>query len=244
MDSRIREALEKIRTAEAYGGLGCAVHRLLKEAREALSILTADPEPCEDAHRLADGIVWDLLQTKGYGHQATKIAKLIDSYASRLVQEARTDERAIVEREVAAKLSDPAAVYVNALRGTIDVSEVRADERKRWTAILDRAMEFVRIYAKDNPKWTPVGMSEQDPHGVHALVAEISALLQGTEPAQGSEDVDMIEDAALIGEAIKSLYHWSSGQAMTTFTQRTDVGLNALVALDRLVARLKEGNRG
>ena len=74
-------------------------------------------------------------------------------------------------------------------------------------------------------------MSEQDPHGVHALVAEISALLQGTEPAKFSEDVEM--DIELINEVLSEYGNKSIKEIRS-----------AISAFDRLVARLKEGNRG
>lgn len=89
MDNKIKEVLELVVDKLE----DCDQATALKIARNALSLLTVDPDPREDAQRLADGIVWDLLQTKGHGWQAAKIAKEIEAYASRLGQKARADER-------------------------------------------------------------------------------------------------------------------------------------------------------
>ena len=226
MDSRIREALEKIRTAEAYGGLGYAVHRLLKEAREALSLLTAEPEPCEDCGDiLAEIMAHSVMQDEdGYSARflltSGQAVSKIDAYSSSLTQEARADERVTVEREVAAKLSDPVAVYANALRGTIDVSEVRADERRRCA---DR-VEAERI-TPENTDGALLG--EGDAAYNRAIDHAKAAILQGTEPAKVREDVEM--DAELVLDVLREYDNKSIAEIR-----------RAIAALDRLVARIKE----
>ena len=147
--------------------------------------------------------------SKGLARIRADAVKAERENASRLAQEARADERAIVEREVAAKLSDPVVVYTNALRGTIDVSEVRADERRRFA---DSVREEITRHAV---AWIIANKNTEmmDLTDVNECVESImsvyrydhdDALLQGTEPAKVSEDAEMIEDAALIGEAIKT----------------------------------------
>jgi hypothetical protein len=167
------------------------------QVNEIISLLTAEPAPCESCkfyegceHTFEHKPMPNLdarevfRKINGYGcDDEDEGTAIIDAYASLRDQKARADERkrdiagevwdmladhlpatgrtaiydmirehfpipailqgterAIVEREVAAKMSDPVAVYANALRGTIDVSEVRADERRRCA---EAAVAFV-----------------------------------------------------------------------------------------------------
>jgi hypothetical protein len=178
------------------------------------SLLTAEPEPRGDARELL-GAMFRTIRELGYREPPLTLRKetseacvqLIESYASRLAQEARADERAIVEREVAAKLADPVAVYANALRGTIDVSEVRADERRRIEETEKHGMRFIdatpdsgyvlRIlqayiddsYYSDNTVGLPpenrmVKIMNETREKRNGLLRSAIAILQGTEPAE------------------------------------------------------------
>lgn len=90
MDSRIREALEYV---FGYNAKGEAVPDM-RPIMEALALLTAEPEPCEDARVIAGKV-------QGCNHDSAECVMLpfddavalIDAYASRLAQEARADER-------------------------------------------------------------------------------------------------------------------------------------------------------
>jgi hypothetical protein len=184
MDSRIREALEYIQCLDINPkttSLSATkrVRMAATKAAEALSLLAAEPEPCEDACELAVKVEeistsYRRREIRTKEEMIERSARIIDAYASRLAQEARADERAIVEREVAAKLSDPHSVYANALRGTIDVSEVRADDRRLdiagevWDLLVDHLPASGRTAIYDK-------MRETFP---------IPAILQGTEPAK------------------------------------------------------------
>jgi hypothetical protein len=181
MDSRTREAQNHVQEAHDYMTDGMSSYKWQQaygHLCSALSLLTSEPEPCEDARELL-GAMFRTIRELGYREPPLTLLKetsgacvqLIAAYASRLVQEARADERAIVEREVAAKLSDPVAVYANALRGTIDVSEVRADERRRCA---ERATKCIR--------------QPMEPVGIEGICDGLErAILQGTEPLRPND---------------------------------------------------------
>jgi hypothetical protein len=181
MDSRIREVLEKIRTAEAYGGLGYAVHRLLKEAREALSLLTAEPEPC------------DLVRWVPY-----KGSRLTDGKGNGInVQGELNGFYRVVEADAYASRREQAT---------------RADERRRCA---ERAIEW---YDQTDD---PIQSQRDDIR---------AAILQGTEPAKVSEEVEM--DV----ETVRSFFNVS--QAYAKYKKEKS---KASAALSRLVSRIKEG---
>ena len=191
------------------------------------SLLTAEPEPRGDARELL-GAMFRTIRELGYREPPLTLRKetseacvqLIESYTSRLAQESRADERAIVEREVTAKLADPVAVYANALRVTIDVSEVRDDERRRGA---DR-VEAERI-TPENTDGALLG--EGDAAYNRAIDHAKAAILQGTEPAKVREDVEM--DAELVLDVLREYDNKSIAEIR-----------RAIAALDRLVARIKE----
>jgi hypothetical protein len=104
MDSRIMNALEYIVALDINPRTTSlsAITRIrmaAAKAREAISILSAEPEPCEDAHE------WDALTKEQMWNEIQDIRRMvdadgtmsicssIDSYASRREQEAREDER-------------------------------------------------------------------------------------------------------------------------------------------------------
>lgn len=56
-------------------------------------------------------------------------------------------------------------------------------EQEGWKELLLQAMVFVRVYAHENPRWTPINMTEQDPNGVHAFIEKADALLSDDQEA-------------------------------------------------------------
>lgn len=190
MDSKTREALEYIRCLDinpSTTSLSATkrVRMAVAKASEALSLLTTEPEPCEDLETLVDDIcdpsskLWEGETSDLDGRPETylgpeKVKRAIDAYASRHEQGARADER----RQAAE----------------------RADhEVFGWLVGCQR-------------------------------MALRAAILQGTEPAKVSEDVE--RDA-------KYLRRFIQDHAFPAA-----VAYDLIASVDRLVARIKEGNRG
>lgn len=54
-----------------------------------------------------------------------------------------------------------------------DIEEAARTERE----VISRCMYFIQTYASDNPVWNHPELGEQDPSGVHALLADMTAIL-------------------------------------------------------------------
>lgn len=121
MDSRIREALASVVDKLE----DCDQAMALEIARDALSLLTAEPEPCEDAIALAG-------QVRGCNHDSAECemipfddaVALIDAYASRREQEARADERIMAETRFRAELGRCVEILPSKVEAIITGSDI------------------------------------------------------------------------------------------------------------------------
>jgi hypothetical protein len=212
MDSRIKEAYaELLSYVDDDLFVGVFGLKAKNECVEALSILTAEPEPREDMETLVDDLcdpsskLWEGETSDMDGRPDTylgpeKVKRAIESYATRREQEARADER---RRDIAGEAWDILVPHIRPV-----------DKHRSITSVYDE-------------------MRESFP---------IPAILQGTEPAKASEDVE--RDLQQV-RAVLSLFAYEP----RTGSQRPQSygegkAIEALDIIDRLVVRLKEGNRG
>lgn len=81
----------------------------------------------------------------------------------------------------------------------IDCEEAMRKERE----IISRCMYFIQTYASDNPVWNHPELGEQDPSGVHALLADMTAVLtteSASEPKLEEHDLYVYDDAKPLPE--------------------------------------------
>ena len=226
----------------------------------ALSLLTAEPEPCEDALIKMKGDSMELPHGKLNCTQCGIIIQVEKMFNCDFCSESCYNEyNKIFNTENAARvaaidiLSDlflydsvPANEDESVIELTVHAisayasrraQEARADERRRCA---DRAIDYLRKHRFDEDEG--VGMC--------------SAILQGTEPAKVSENVEYLStsDALLLLDS-PSLSRSQFLYRSKKLGIRNEMGASMMDGYrwhkqdvldnrDRLVAHLKEGNRG
>jgi hypothetical protein len=210
---------------------------------EALSLLTAEPEPCEDAREVACSIdeVWKVLGDDT-GETARicldNAAQRIESYASRLAHEARSDERR--------RWADRAIDYLRKHR-------FDEDEGVGLCAAILKGTEPATKAYNDRPFHADPIFKDGHIVGWGADLGQLREAISSTEPAKRSLSEVFAELRAEYGANFDRAFPEPTkvsedverdAQYLRRFIQDhafpTAVAYDLIACVDRLVARLKE----